>query len=208
MALVTGPLLSLDARGQVAGSIVFSNWKGRAYVRQLVTPSNPKSAGQTSNRAMFKFLSQAWAGLSAAEQATWEALAAATTISPFNAYQSFNMAEWTQFVTPFKDPAASGETIPVMGALTLTGGVRQAEISQVITTANDIWGMLIARSDATFGGDPTKTQIVAAVEYPGASPITYVDTPLAPDTYFYRTAGFTGDGQLTAWVTEGSVVVT
>lgn len=205
MALVTGPLLSLDASGQVAGSLVFSKWKGRPYVRQLVTPSNPKSAGQVSTRAMFKFLSQAWAGLTDAEKASWQALADATTISPFNAYQAFNMNEWTQFVTPYKDPSATGETPPVMGAVTLTGGTRQATVSQVITTPNDIWGMLLTRSTQT-GYTPGKSNVVAVVEY-SASPIVYVDTPLTPGTYFYRAAGFTGDGQLTAFVAEDSVIV-
>lgn len=54
MAKVTGPLMSMDARGKFGGTIVFSGWKGRATVRQLVTPANPMSANQTAQRNMVR----------------------------------------------------------------------------------------------------------------------------------------------------------
>lgn len=51
MAKVTSPLMSLDASGSIAGAITFSKWKGRNYVRQLVIPANPRTAGQQAARA-------------------------------------------------------------------------------------------------------------------------------------------------------------
>jgi hypothetical protein len=42
--------MSMDASGGYAGAMVFAKWKGRAYVRQLVTPANPHSAGQEGAR--------------------------------------------------------------------------------------------------------------------------------------------------------------
>jgi hypothetical protein len=50
MAKVGGPLMSLEASGCVAGALTFAKWKGRQYVRQLVQPSNPQSAGQETAR--------------------------------------------------------------------------------------------------------------------------------------------------------------
>lgn len=50
MAKVTGPLMSLDASGGFAGTLVFGKWKGRNTVRQLVTPSNPQSELQEDAR--------------------------------------------------------------------------------------------------------------------------------------------------------------
>ena len=50
MAKVTGPLHSDTASGTVASATVFSRWKGRPYVRQLVTPHNPKSDNQAEAR--------------------------------------------------------------------------------------------------------------------------------------------------------------
>lgn len=50
MAKVTGPLMSLDASGGFASTLVFGKWKGRNTVRQLVTPSNPQTANQEKGR--------------------------------------------------------------------------------------------------------------------------------------------------------------
>lgn len=206
MALVSGPMLSLDARGKFGGALVFSNWKGRPTVRQLVKPSNPRSAAQYGQRAMISFLSPAWGALSAGNQATWDALAAQAVISGFNAFTKFNLDKWTQFTTPYKTPTSTGETNPVMGALTVTGGVGIINVSNVITTANNIWGMLIAVS-ATTGFTPAKDNIRDAVLY-SASPVTRTLTNFEPGTYYVRTSGFTGDGQKTAFVAQQAVVVT
>jgi hypothetical protein len=52
MAKVSGPLMSMDARGKFANTLVFSGWKGRPTVRQLVQPTNPQSANQMTARNM------------------------------------------------------------------------------------------------------------------------------------------------------------
>lgn len=46
MAKVKGPLMSMEASGAYGGTLVFGQWKGRQVVRQLVTPTNPKTATQ------------------------------------------------------------------------------------------------------------------------------------------------------------------
>jgi hypothetical protein len=50
MAKVTGPLMSMSASGKLADSIVFSIWKGTAYVRQWLKPANPQSTAQGDQR--------------------------------------------------------------------------------------------------------------------------------------------------------------
>lgn len=72
MAKVTGPLMSMDASGKFAGALVFSKWKGRPTVRQLVTPSNPQSVNQTAQRNMVRVLGagQHFAQLTAEVQST------------------------------------------------------------------------------------------------------------------------------------------
>lgn len=63
MAKVQGPLFSLSALGGYAGALVFSVWKGRNTVRQLVRPSNPNSADQEEarNRVRCAGTAQKWA---------------------------------------------------------------------------------------------------------------------------------------------------
>jgi len=51
MAKVDGPLMSLEARGKLADSIVFFPWKGRHAVRQWLKPTQPNSTLQGYVRA-------------------------------------------------------------------------------------------------------------------------------------------------------------
>lgn len=53
MALVKAPLFSLDARGKIADTLVYSIWKGLNYCRQYVIPFNPNSAAQQTIRGYF-----------------------------------------------------------------------------------------------------------------------------------------------------------
>ena len=50
MAKVTGPLMSMTASGAFGGTLVYANRLGANVVRQLVTPSNPRSTNQTVAR--------------------------------------------------------------------------------------------------------------------------------------------------------------
>lgn len=50
MAKTTGPLMSMDASGAFGGTLVFTRWKGRKVVRQLVTPANPMTLDQVNSR--------------------------------------------------------------------------------------------------------------------------------------------------------------
>ena len=59
MAKVTGPLMSMSASGKLADAIVFSIWKGQAYVRQWLVPANPQSAAQGNQRTMLAGLGRA-----------------------------------------------------------------------------------------------------------------------------------------------------
>lgn len=206
LAGVQAPLFSLDASGAIAGAIVYSTWRGRKYVRVLATPSNPKSGGQQANRSMMRYLSTTWATLSAADQATWANLATQGNYSRSNAFTKFNMDRWKQYADPLRTPTQAVGTLPTMGALTVTGGVGQLSVSQVITTAADIWGMEVHLS-LTTGFTPVKTTVVYVARFT-ASPIDVIISPLTPGTYFVRTAGFTTGGGRTAYVAQQSGVVT
>lgn len=77
--------MSLDASGTIAGSVVFSKWKGRNYVRRHAIPSNPKSGLQVGIRSVFKFLTQDWTNLADARKAEWADEAAPLDITSLNA---------------------------------------------------------------------------------------------------------------------------
>jgi hypothetical protein len=186
--------MSLDASGTLAETITFSKWKGRNVVRQRVIPANPKTGPQVGMRAMMKFLAQFWTTLSALNKATWEDRAKLTNIAPFNAFTSYNMSRWRSFKGPTKvDPAidtAEGGAAPTS---TLTGGIRQIQLSIVDGAQAPGWGWIIYRS-ATTGFTPGYDTCVAVIPRTG-TPTVYVDAPLEAGEYFYRVGGFGIDGK-------------
>lgn len=208
MALVSAPLLSLDASGKLAGAIVFSKWKGRQYVRSLVKPSNPRSGGQLGMRGAFKFLAQNWQNLTAGEQATWEDRADASVISPFNAFMSYNQFRARNFLAPSKeDPATAANTPAVLGVTVATPGVRSVTLDVPITTLNDGWAVAIYRA-LTTSFSTAYDNMIGILYAPAATTYYWVDTPLVPDTYYYNFRGITDDGVLDAEDGEINAVVT
>lgn len=71
MAILTAPLLSIDARGQLGKSIVFSGWKGIKTGRQYAKPGNPNTTEQQTTRGTFTFVHDAYKWLDARVQAMW-----------------------------------------------------------------------------------------------------------------------------------------
>ena len=200
MVKVAGPLMSFDASGTLANTATFSKWKGRNYVRQRVIPSNPKSALQVSTRAMLRFLSQHWASIAAPDKATWDDLAAASQISPFNAYVGRNGSRWREFQAPADAyPAAEAGTPPVAALTSATGGPSYIDLLLTLTTQNDCNGVILFRSPTdTF--DTSRANAIAVIELDAAAfaagTLTYTDSGLDAGTYYYDARYFTDDGLL------------
>lgn len=64
MAKLKGPLFSLGAAGQIGKALVYFGWKGLDVVREYVIPSNPRTAGQTTQRG---YMTQVVAAIHAAQ---------------------------------------------------------------------------------------------------------------------------------------------
>jgi len=92
MAKVTMPLLSAQARGKIADSIVFFPWKGINLVRQWLVPANPQSVDQMTARAKLKAIGKAIAKIKTAGDIAsgsiiyQRALAVAPSGQPWNSY--------------------------------------------------------------------------------------------------------------------------
>jgi len=207
MARVTGPLMSMDASGTIAGAIVFSRWKGLPYVRRHAIPSNPKSDKQVSVRAAMRFLTREWPTLTAPEVHEWELLADTMHQSAFNRFCGMNAARWRSFLAPVADPtAAIAGTAPNTPTLVGTGGVRMAQIAISWLTVPPDLGWWVHRS-ASPGFTPAYDNLVGAIDMV-SSATDFVDTPLAPGTYYYKVRGAVRNGVWGAFSLEESVVVT
>lgn len=209
MAGVTGPLFSLSASGSIGDAVVYASWKGRPYVRKHAIPANPKSVGQVSVRAMMKFLTQFWATLTAAQQATWDARAAATDISPFNAYVSYNAERWGRFAFPSKDdPATETGTPGTILAPTAVAGSRSILLSVPISVLADNWGVVIHAS-LTTGFTPSRNTGRQMIPAGSVATFTWLDFPLTVGIeVFYRFESFSDDGVNTLLVGEQSATPT
>jgi len=207
MAIVKGPAFSLDASGTLAGAVVFSKWKGRNYIRQHVTPANPKSGAQTGFRASMKFLAQNWSSLTPAEQATWLDRATDMIVSNFNAFTSYNQLRWRNFLTPSKeDPAAEISTPATAPTGAAVAGVRMATITLTDSATAPDWGYLLFRS-VTTAFTPGISSAIAFIPWDSGGATEYIDTPLEPGTYYYRSRGFNDDGIDGALDIEFSVTI-
>lgn len=92
MAIVKGPLLSLDARGQIGQALVYLGWKGLKTVRQYVIPANPQTADQVTQRGLLTDTVAAWKNYFTGPTArvAWDrsALLDARPMSGFNIFTS------------------------------------------------------------------------------------------------------------------------
>jgi len=208
MAKATGPLMSMAASGKLGGAIVFGSWKGRPTVRRLVTPSNPKSAGQIGIRQMFRFIGQAWASLSTADQTTYSAIADSKAISGFNAFTGQNQNRWKGFKAPSKAyPAAEAGTPGTASAINVTAGIGEVTVDVTLSSAADNWGLMIFRSTST-GFATGRSNLVGVITVEDTNQHDFIDSPLVAGTYYYIPRLFTVDGVLDAESAEQQADVT
>ena len=203
MARVTGPLMSFDASGTIAGAAVFSRWRGRNYVRRHAVPSNPKTGPQTAVRSNMKFLGAQYK-LLPIDPLLWVDLADAGKFSEFNAYVQFNMRRSRLAAAPVADPATIGTVPPAAPTVAGTPGTRSATL---VITPNGVpadWGYLIYRS---LLADPSSdwSNLIAVI--PGVASETYVDSPLLADTYIYAVRAFSQDGTQSLPTADETVIV-
>lgn len=157
---------------------------------------------------MFGFLAAAWAGLSTVIKATWDELAAAASISPFDAFMRANLNRWQDWKGPTQEnPAGESVNALTVSAHTYTGSAGTATLSLTPSAATNIWGFVILRDTETITA-PSWINAVGVVEADGANAITFVDSPLDAGTYHYRAAVMNDDGTIGAVLADATCVVT
>lgn len=196
MVKVFAPALSLDASGTIGDAITFSKWKGRHYIRERIIPANPRSGLQVGFRSMFKFLAQNWASVPPADQASYNDLADSLAISPFNAFMRFNQNRWRNYRAPAEHiSAGEGGTVCTWngGTPAAVGGPANVTITMTPADEKENRGLAIFRSVDT-GFTPGISNCVAVILVDDTVEYTFVDSPLAVDTYYYDTRRFTSYG--------------
>lgn len=204
-AKLDGPLMSMGASGSIGGILTYGSNKGRNFVRQLVIPSNPQSPAQTGVRSMMKWIGQEWRQLSSPQRATWETRAQQTNISPFNAFSSLNMDNWSNGkAAQREDPAESATPTAFPTGISDSVTERRATIAWTDSATGDPFGVIYYQSPTT-GFTPGRDNAVAVIDI-GIQ--TYTTKTLLPGTYFYRLTQFDIAGNIvTPASAEGSFVI-
>jgi len=125
MAKVNAPLLSLSAAGALGKTIVAATWKGIKYMRQYVTPSNPKSTDQVAQRTIFSTVVDHFhdANFTAADKVAYNTRATKTgkRMSGFNLFCRIYIDALVAALTVFlfydiaAEWSAGGKTVNVTG---------------------------------------------------------------------------------------------
>src|SRR3990170_5551012 len=152
MAVTKAPLFGLDASGTLGGSIVFSKWKGRTYVRRHAVPANPKSGLQVGMRAGFKFVSETYSGLSDAIKARWKLIGEKTQTTPLNAQMKLSQENIRIGKGCVKDPDAIAGTTPTAPATLLATALPKSLLltwAHPVTTPGDYSTMIWIKKKKT-----------------------------------------------------------
>jgi len=101
MAKLTGPMFGLTARGKLANTLVYSNWKGVPYTRKWLVPANPNTSAQQAQR-----------GYLASALADWHAISWGTGDKPaydrWAAYGSKPMSGFNKYVSEYLKVKVAG----------------------------------------------------------------------------------------------------
>jgi len=180
MAIVKGPLMSLDARGQVGKSVVFIGWKGIKTLRQHVVPANPNTDPQKAQRGIMRFLVALWKTLPAASKIAWNYWSAfeSRAMSGFNAFTSSGVVQAKVALT--KGMVTDATLTPGDEQVTIAVGFDRINSPGTPATSADL-ALMFGTDERTLAGS------ISLVFNDGTSKWDGVATPLTNDVeYAFR----------------------
>jgi len=207
MVRTKGPIFSTDASGSIAKTLTSSNWKGRSYLKKISSPTNNQQPSQLGIRTGMAFLSSQWKTLSAPEQASWNAPATETNITPIAAYNQNNLLRLTTGLALTKEyPAAQTAYANNFNFLFATKVGRHVFLSIIDFAPGNGWTGFLYRSLSNgFTAAPSNLIKCYLLDDPGG--FYYLqDTPPASGTWYYRSRGSSPDGTIGPLSNQNSVV--
>jgi hypothetical protein len=176
----------VDGRGKVNGHVVSKNRAG-SYIRTKVTPVNPRSASQLTQRSRLQGQSVGWRALTAAQRNSWisavknyqrtNIFGDLKTPSGFNLYQRLNNNLLKAGQAAILTAPAPGSVLSVnIGALTATvaGGVISLVISAAVPAGTTV--VFRATPPLSAGINFVKSQLRVITTFAAASASPLVAT--------------------------------
>ena len=156
MAKPTAPLLSFGASGTLAKTMVYSRWKGRAYVRRHVIPANPQTVEQMKTRNAFSNANQLWKNGGPLLRAPWERFATGQVLTGRNKFQGNFVSEVRGEVDLLlwnASPGAKGG-VPPVSVVPTSPGALDILLTTVAPAAPTDWTLTSTIGVAVIDQDP------------------------------------------------------
>ena len=99
MAKVTGPLMSISAKGTIAKALTFCTIYGIQYVREWFKPGNPRTVQQVNMRTALAITVAYWKTLSVPGQEQWNVAASGLPMSGFAYFQKRGLSQYVPQLT-------------------------------------------------------------------------------------------------------------
>lgn len=180
MAKPVAPLFGFDARGTLAKAIVFSSWRGRAYVRRWVSPAQPRTAPQVETRNTFTWLMAVYKRAPALMTQVWQLAAKGRPLTDRNLFAKDNLGQligMSDLDLLVLSPGALGGLPPA--AAVITPGADQLSVAVTVPDAPPDWTLTSAIAAALPDQDPQSgTNFVITAGEDTSAPYTIVLTGL------------------------------
>lgn len=181
-----------DIRGKVNGT-VFSKNKGGAYARTKVTPTNPRSVGQTVARSSLASISSQWRALTEAQREAWKTFAAS---NPYN--DVFGNQKYLSGNQSFMKTSLNLSVLSTPSLVFPVEGVPQPQIFSAEGYADATHLILGVESDLVAGGDWKSVIKATGPISAGISNFTSSLAILATDLDIIGFAGLPGGFSITS----------
>lgn len=191
MSKTTAPLLSFDARGQLANTLVYSTWRGIPYARRYVIPSNPNTTAQQSTRNTFSWLSSVWRLMPAEVREAWTAFASGQPITDRNAVVKINLpvlrgeADLANLVL-----SPSAKSGPVAATIGTTPGTEEIVVDLTAPTLPTGWTIVQAVAAAIRDQDPESGTLYLTTAGTDLTDPYQVTLPGLTASQLYRVGGW------------------
>lgn len=156
MGKVTAPLLSFNASGSIAKTLVFSKWRGRQYTRQHVIPTYTNTTEQQKTRGVFAWLQAVYKYGTPEFLTAWDAYATGKVMTGRNAFGKFNISNMRSDtdLTNLNLEAGAMGGIPPAGASPAGGAGQIAVTVTVPAVLPDQWTVSKAVAVAILAQNP------------------------------------------------------
>lgn len=144
MAKLTGPLMSLGARGQLGKTLVMSKWRGVPYARQHVVPTNPQTTAQQTVRKTFALLREMWKVAPPQVIDTWNSFAQGRPFLGVNKWVGENVRVLNgqpDMANAILSPGSKGGPGPLTVSAVAGGGPGEIDVTVNVPVAPNGWAL-------------------------------------------------------------------